>query len=58
MEQKEGIGEERDVLSGAMAWTIKKKVHGEKIESSSSPPPLTLHCRFEIPLFLFLEGCL
>lgn len=56
MEQKQGIAEERDVLSGAMAQTIKRKVHGQNSKLLSPPP--TLHCRFEIPLFLFLEGCL
>lgn len=57
MEQKRGSEEERDVLSGAMAQTIKRKVHGKKLKAPLFPP-LTLHCRFEIPLFPFLEGCL
>lgn len=58
MGQKRGIGKERDVLSGATAQTIKSKVHGKKKLNAPLFSPLALHCQFEIPLFLFLEGCL
>lgn len=57
MEQKRGIVDEIDDLSGAIAQTIKRKVHGKKLKDPLFSS-LTLHCRFEIPLFLFLEGCL
>lgn len=58
MEEKRGIVEEIDDLSGANARTIKRKVHGQKKLKAPLFSSLALHCRFEIPLFLFLEGCL
>lgn len=42
MEQKRSIREERHVLSGAMAQTIKRKVHGEKNWKLLSPPHFAL----------------